>query len=142
LPQPKSSVRGAKGNELWRADRRAAQGEEPDPGEYEVSIVKYRRKGLVEAIQLTQSNLKDVETFLAGEVLPGLYKPRKDFSINWGNSEVKLKIADDNNKTFTVIAEPGDWIVKHWPGHFWKHSAAEFEEHYEAVNDIQAHERP
>jgi hypothetical protein len=75
----------------------------------------YRKKPVViEAVQLCRDNLKEVETFLAGEVLPSFYSRRSDFNINWGNSTVHIHTLEGVMK-----AEPGDWIIKGVKGEFY-----------------------
>lgn len=61
----------------------------------------------VTAIQLRRDNLKAVEKFLAGRPMPELYTREKGWSINWGNSHVKVQTIDGKR-----TATPGMWIVK------------------------------
>lgn len=90
---------------------------------------KYRKKPVViEAVQNRGSNLKEIETFLAGEVLPSSYRPRLDFQINWGNGEVSIATLEG-----VMLASRGDWIIKGVKGEFYPCKDEIFKATYEAV---------
>ena len=90
---------------------------------------KYRKKPVViDAILNRGSNLKEIETFLAGEALPESYAPRKDFGINWGNGEVFITTLEG-----TMVAKPGDWIIRGVKGEFYPCKPDIFAATYEAV---------
>lgn len=97
-----------------------------------MAIGRYQKKRvIVDAVQLKRNNLKEVETFLAGQELPSSYPRRKDFNINWGNSTIEMKIRDDANETYTMVAEPGDWIIQFALGDNFTCSDKEFKERFE-----------
>lgn len=88
---------------------------------------EYRKKPIViEAVLNRGSNLKEIETFLAGKVLPDSYAPRGDFGINWGNGEVFIHTLEG-----TMLANVGDWIIKGVKGEFYPCKPDVFEATYE-----------
>lgn len=92
---------------------------------------KFRKKPVViEAVRNTGSNLKEVETFLAGEVLPDMYPPRKYFSINWGNGRVAIETLEG-----VMLATPGDWIIKGVKGEFYPCKDQIFKMTYEPADE-------
>jgi len=92
--------------------------------------MNYRKKPVViEAIQLQRGNLKDVETFLFGRVMPESYLPSEQFSINWGNSEVHIYTLEG-----TMRATPGDWIIRGVKGELYPCKPDIFTVTYEQVN--------
>lgn len=93
-------------------------------------MAKYRKKPVViDAVRNTGTNLKEVETFLAGEVLPDLYPPRNDFDINWGNGNVFIHTLEG-----TMQANSGDWIIRGVKGEFYPCRADIFEATYELAH--------
>ena len=90
---------------------------------------KFRKKPVViEAVQNTRGNLKAIETFLAGQEMPGSYAPQPGWVINWGNSQVAIKTLEG-----TMIADVGDWIIKGVKGEFYPCKPDIFEATYEEV---------
>lgn len=89
----------------------------------------FRKKPvIVEAVLNTGKNLKEIETFLAGREMPGMYEPLPWFNINWGNGVVAIKTLEG-----TMLACPGDWIIKGVEGEFYPCKPGIFAATYEAV---------
>lgn len=82
----------------------------------------------IEAVLNKGNNLKELETFLAGEILPAMHLKREDFSINWGNGEVTIKTLEGN-----MLVKVGDWIIRGVKGEFYPCKPDIFEMTYEKV---------
>lgn len=80
----------------------------------------------VEAIYLQRGNLKAVETFLAGKIMPDMYQAIGGWKINWGNSHVTINTIDGKRK-----AVPGNWIVKDSLGRFFVYRDDVFQSRYQ-----------
>ena len=90
---------------------------------------EYRKKPVViQAVQLKRDNLKEIETFLAGRVMPDMYQALGGWDINWGNSEVTINTLEGK-----MVARPGDWIIKGVKGEFYPCKPDIFEATYEKV---------
>ena len=88
---------------------------------------KFRKKPVViEAMQLKRDNLKEIETFLAGRVMPDLYQKLGGWDINWGNNEVTISTLEGKMKACL-----GDWIIKGVKGEFYPCKPDIFEATYE-----------
>jgi hypothetical protein len=98
---------------------------------------KFRKKPVViEAVQLTWNNWKDICNFLGSIISPenpGRYIPREEASDTCGEAGETMIALTIPTLEGNHVAKHGDWIIKGVKGEFYPCKPDIFEATYEAV---------
>jgi hypothetical protein len=101
-------------------------------------MAQYRKKPVViEAIQLTNSNVREVYSFIYGDPIIKCNMDAvmwDEYVNNTCNTGMRLKTLESHNET--QIASIGDFIIKGVDGEFYPCGPDIFEKTYEKVDEL------